>query len=452
MADTTALVRSPIAAGGNVAAILAQTFDDAWRIGGVMAASGLTAFKSQEEACAAIMAGAEVGLPPFAALQSFMYVNGRLSMWGDAMLALVRARGHKVEEWRDGTLEGGDLRAFTKATRTDTGEVFLEEFSIDDAKRAGLWQTQETVRRKGKDGGWYDAKNDSPWFRYPKRMLKYRARGFALRDGFSDILRGIKMVEEVQDYPTLDDVPMQARVVGSEDFDQRPANERGGVVGGQAGKDAFDDLAQRMSEVSAEDELDAIWEEAERSLISQNRKHGLAEYCEAVRIALRDEAPIPAPPRFTEAPEPSPFPALKEEGEAVADAATYNTWRVKLNEDAQARCTPEERQELRTLFDTLRAKFGKKKAQPESAGAGGTDKDAGNAAAESGGVDPGGDTPPASEFDRLKQACLDCLQAKAKRRALAEWRKEVDACASLTDAERADLDKIEENVRGEISK
>jgi hypothetical protein len=52
----------------------------------------------------------------------------------------------------------------------------------------------------------------------------------------------------------------------------------------------------------------------------------------------------------------------------------------------------------------------------------------------------------------LKQACLDCLQAKAKRRALADWRKEVDACADLTDAERADLDKIEANVRQELAK
>jgi hypothetical protein len=56
-------------------------------------------------------------------------------------------------------------------------------FSVDDAKKAGLW---------GKSG---------PWTQYPKRMLQMRARGFACRDVFADVLRGISVAEEVQDYP-----------------------------------------------------------------------------------------------------------------------------------------------------------------------------------------------------------------------------------------------------------
>ncbi len=52
-----------------------------------------------------------------------------------------------------------------------------------DAKRAGLW---------GKGG---------PWTAYPKRMLQMRARGFALRDAFPDVLKGMISVEEAQDYP-----------------------------------------------------------------------------------------------------------------------------------------------------------------------------------------------------------------------------------------------------------
>jgi len=56
-------------------------------------------------------------------------------------------------------------------------------FSVEDAKRAGLW---------GKGG---------PWTAYPKRMLQMRARGFALRDAFPDVLKGMISVEEAQDYP-----------------------------------------------------------------------------------------------------------------------------------------------------------------------------------------------------------------------------------------------------------
>ncbi len=37
---------------------------------------------------------------------------------------------------------------------------------------------------------------------YPKRMLQLRARGFALRDAFPDVLKGLVTAEEAQDYPT----------------------------------------------------------------------------------------------------------------------------------------------------------------------------------------------------------------------------------------------------------
>jgi hypothetical protein len=56
-------------------------------------------------------------------------------------------------------------------------------FSVADAKRAGLW---------GKSG---------PWTQYPRRMLQLRARGFALRDAFPDVLKGLVTAEEAQDYP-----------------------------------------------------------------------------------------------------------------------------------------------------------------------------------------------------------------------------------------------------------
>src|SRR5690606_6210149 len=61
-------------------------------------------------------------------------------------------------------------------------------FSVADAKKAGLW---------GKQG---------PWQQYPKRMLSMRARAFALRDGFADVLRGLGIAEEVQDHQPIRDV------------------------------------------------------------------------------------------------------------------------------------------------------------------------------------------------------------------------------------------------------
>jgi hypothetical protein len=57
------------------------------------------------------------------------------------------------------------------------------EFSIEDAKRAGLL---------GKSG---------PWQQYTARMLTLRARAFALRDKFADVLKGLSMAEEAMDIP-----------------------------------------------------------------------------------------------------------------------------------------------------------------------------------------------------------------------------------------------------------
>jgi hypothetical protein len=54
---------------------------------------------------------------------------------------------------------------------------------MDDAKAAGL---------QGKQG---------PWTQYPKRMRQMRARAFALRDVFPDVLRGLPVAEEVMDIP-----------------------------------------------------------------------------------------------------------------------------------------------------------------------------------------------------------------------------------------------------------
>ena len=74
--------------------------------------------------------------------------------------------------------------ATCEAKRRGDAEPVVSRFSMADAKRAGL---------AGKTG---------PWTQYPKRMLQMRARGFALRDAFPDLLRGFVTAEEAQDYPT----------------------------------------------------------------------------------------------------------------------------------------------------------------------------------------------------------------------------------------------------------
>lgn len=123
-----------------------------------------------------------LGIPAALALENMTVVNGRLSIWGDAMVAVVL--GHPdcggVESWIEGT---GDDRVAHCVTHRRGRKTSPWTFSVADAKRAGLW---------GKSG---------PWSAYPERMLRIRARGFALRDTWADVLTGVGMVEEILDIP-----------------------------------------------------------------------------------------------------------------------------------------------------------------------------------------------------------------------------------------------------------
>lgn len=140
----------------------------------------------------AVQMGSEVGLSPMQSLQGIAVINGKPGLYGDAMIGLVR--GSPLCEDIIETIEGeGDhLTAICTVKRRGSSPV-AARFSVADAKKAGLW---------GKGG---------PWTQYPERMLKFRARGFALRDAFPDVLKGLKTVEELRDYPgtTIDAEPVQ---------------------------------------------------------------------------------------------------------------------------------------------------------------------------------------------------------------------------------------------------
>lgn len=171
-----------VMAGGPVAALVPRSLDEAFRVAQAIAASGLApaSLSRPEQVMVAIMAGAELGLAPFQALQSFAVINGKPTLWGDGLMAVARAQGVQVKEWMEG--EGDQRVAWCEVTRPDSGEVILRKFSVDDAKRAGLW---------GKAG---------PWTQYPQRMMPMRARAWALRDGCADMLRGFQVREEVEDH------------------------------------------------------------------------------------------------------------------------------------------------------------------------------------------------------------------------------------------------------------
>lgn len=219
---------------------------------------------------AVLMAGAELGIPPMSALRMMTVINGRPALYADGNVSVVRKSkgtdGKPVAEFirngftvehdficpvcakrdeRQGRLwthmllqhpaeaeklkdtdlddvfeaeESDRSYAWAEAKRADTGEVMHEQFSVADAKRAGLWDAAETVGRevweydatKGKRAPIFkQVPNDSPWHRYPHRMMMWRAAGYMLRWLFADVLSGMADEYEAREIarPMLDVTP-----------------------------------------------------------------------------------------------------------------------------------------------------------------------------------------------------------------------------------------------------
>lgn len=138
----------------------------------------------------AITMGGELGLSPMQSIQNIAVINGRPSLWGDALLAVCLRHLDSFDESDDGATAICVAKRGNRTVRTT--------FSTEDAKRAGL------------------ANKQGPWTQYPARMRQMRARGFCLRDICADVLRGISSAEEAQDVPK----EVRAEVVSS-----RPAED-----------------------------------------------------------------------------------------------------------------------------------------------------------------------------------------------------------------------------------
>jgi hypothetical protein len=165
-------------------------------------------------------------------------IDGRPTIWGDAALALVQASGllikieerieilevqtkHQSSDWpHDGKASGtGHQRpdqcadrtsaktrtAICRVLRSGRSEPIIRTFSVEDAKRAGLWQ------------------KPGPWKDYPKRMLMMRARAFALRDAFPDVLMGLYIREEFEGSNNQGSINHQDKI--QSDWDQNAINQ-----------------------------------------------------------------------------------------------------------------------------------------------------------------------------------------------------------------------------------
>lgn len=154
---------------------------------------------------AAIQYGAEVGLTPVQSLQHVAIINGRPSLWGDAVLALVLGSG-TVTRREEPTLEqvAASGRAEVRYWRRGYEEPFVGVMSREMAQARQVWEkgSRSTLWAK-----WERGVGDTA------SMLLWRARHQAWRAGWADVLKGLTPVEIARDYDdvgeTADGVTIQ---------------------------------------------------------------------------------------------------------------------------------------------------------------------------------------------------------------------------------------------------
>ena len=186
--ETTAVQKAPINMD-MTKGVLPANYSEVMQMAALVHNSGLApkSLDTPQKVAVAMMMAMEIGLPVITGIQHIAVINGKAGIWGDATIALTRASG---------LMETGYPR------ETESGSPFMDD-----------WTFTCTVKRKGcpekvgvftwaeaKRAGLANASSPSPWAKYPKRMMQWKARQWVYRDEFGDVLRGMKMAEELYDY------------------------------------------------------------------------------------------------------------------------------------------------------------------------------------------------------------------------------------------------------------
>lgn len=205
--------------------LVPSDLDGAWRMAIIFATSGLLpkSYGTGEidamasKAFLAMQLGAEVGLSPMQAIQSIAIVNGQPSIWGDAMLGLVRKSG-LMNEYSEKTYKEGDKKNWKAVSRARRGDEVVET--------TFTWQDAITAQLAGKPGTWQS---------HPGRMLLYKARAFTLRDLFSDVLKGLThSVEEMEGENEIKGGKAAQSPKGTSGFASRVEPQEGTVIEGES--------------------------------------------------------------------------------------------------------------------------------------------------------------------------------------------------------------------------
>lgn len=153
-----------------------------------------------QEAAAAILAGAEVGLSPMASLRAFDNIQGTPAPKAMTLRAIALGLGHEVK-----VLESTPERAVVAGRRKDDTDWQTSTWTLDRAAQMGL---------TGK----------SQWKQQPAAMLVARATAEVCRWIASDAIMGMPYTaEEIRDQGATIEARPAPRLVSAADFLEQPA-------------------------------------------------------------------------------------------------------------------------------------------------------------------------------------------------------------------------------------
>lgn len=138
--------------------------------------------KTPGQAWMVMQRGSELGFSGLGAFDFLYVVGGRVRITPDGAKAKGLASGLLVDFREETVGQGAEMMARVTVKRKGIASPIVGEFSVEDAKTAGLW---------GKSG----SRGPSAWVTYPKRMCLARARGFAFGDAFRDLVGGLTVRE-----------------------------------------------------------------------------------------------------------------------------------------------------------------------------------------------------------------------------------------------------------------
>lgn len=249
----------------------AKAMDAAYRLGDVLSRTQMvpaTYRGKPEDAAAAILYGAEVGLKPQQALQQVFVVHGQPAIYARTMVALLKAKGYTFT-----TVESSD-ESVTVTGRSPRGEEETSTWTIDRAKKAGY-----TTNKK------YNTD--------PQAMLYAKAASEVSRKLAPDVLLGIKYTAEDlelepamkatatrMDRPADRGADMVRQALAEKQQQSQPAEDAKLV---EQTKPTVEEITQRalaaIAKAETDTELDKIMNHAHQQDLNQDVLDMLADKC-----------------------------------------------------------------------------------------------------------------------------------------------------------------------------